>query len=59
MGNVFQHAPRLSQYLVRLIELPENAGLRTTLRQRITADAAGAERLSMLPKRLRQLLEEA
>ena len=57
LSDFFQRAPRLSQYLVRLIEQEENAALRTELRARIAADPDQEARLSLLPKGLRTLLE--
>ncbi len=53
----FKQAPRFSQYLVRLYELPENKPLRRDLRQRLQRDSERELRLSLLPRGLRRCVE--
>jgi transcriptional regulator with GAF, ATPase, and Fis domain len=54
LRQFLEQAPRFSQYLVRLYELPENGRLRRDLRRRLRDDPEGELRLNLLPRGLRR-----
>lgn len=56
--DYLERAPRLSQYLVRLYEVPENACIRQALRLRLAVEPDREVRLLLLPEGLRRCLEQ-
>jgi DNA-binding NtrC family response regulator len=57
LGEFLRGVPRLSQYLVRLLALPENAGVVAALAARYAGMVDGAARAKLLPRGVQELMQ--